>query len=282
MISVSKNLSELGSDRSEESIRQKLNCIQEACSDLFGEYECSFNVQEKKKILKDLLGYQKLFQKVLADIPDEDLFLLEISSMQISFSKVDSEVMKFGYDEVLKSSTEHRPRGDEQKDSLRQAVRRHSNMSDVAFEEYKEEMHTYENKKEEFETLPEEVKYERVNEMLEKLKVTSGFSLPNTSNFQKDSAFSQRRQSDISDFIIVQNEIKLAEEHLKREKCPQKREAIQQKQAELKQLSKMMAGLRSVYDALFTGRNPVVKLFMKLFGKKPKREQRATACFAPK
>ncbi len=277
MISVSNNLSELGSDKSEENIRQKLNKIQEACSDLFSDYESSFNVQEKKKILKELLGFQKLFQKLVAEIPDEDIFLLEISSMQISFTKVDAEVMKFGYDEILKSNTEHRPRGEEQKDVLRDAVRRNSNMSDAAFEEYREEMNKYEHKKDEFETLPEEAKHEKVNEMLEKLKVSSGFSLPHTSDFLKTSEFSLRRKSNISDFIFVQNEIKLADETLKKEKCPQKRAAIQQKQEDLKNLSKMMMGLRSIYEVLFTSRNPIVRLFMKMFGKTPKPEKRATA-----
>lgn len=277
MISASTNLSELGNDKSEESIRRKLNRIQEACSDLFSDYEFSFNVQEKKKILKELLGYQKLFHKLEAEIPDEGIFLLEMSSMRLSFSKVDSEVMKFGYDEILKSSSEQRSRGEEQNGVLRDAVRRNSNMSDVAFEEYQEEMDKYEHKKEEFETLPEEDKREKVNEMLERLKVTSGFSLPNTSDFHQTSDFGQRRNTAAADFILVQKEIKLADEHLKKEKCPQKRAALEQKQQDLKKLSKMMIGLRSVYDALFTSRNPIVRLFMKLFRKTPKQDKNAAA-----
>lgn len=280
MISLNPKVSNLAQDMTHQGIKAKFSAIQEACFDLFSDYEVSIDIQEKKTILRDLLKHRKNFDYLVNLLPDEDVFMLEITAMRLSFEKVNKEVQYFGIEEVLESREDLlKSTKQESNENDNYLAGRNTHISEFAFQDYREEMKKYEENRGAYMSLSEDEKQKKINLMLEKLKLTSNFSLGEVRedyNLNKEPT-KNRRYSDIDDLLKVEKEKRRINEELKKEKNPKKIKQLKENKQDVDKLAQMMVGLRTIHEVLFTSKNPIVGFFQNLFGKKTKKVERASA-----
>lgn len=260
----------------DDPIKKKLKFIQEQCGELFEDYETSNNKVEKQKLLHKLLVYQKAFDSITQEIENEDDYIREVTALRISFEKVEKEVIYFGgldeMEDTIRHSQGRKPGphdGHHEKHGIMgkqpsDSIYNRSGISSMAFEEYKREMAKYQNKKNEFEHLSENEKRKQIDQLLEDYQNKAGYSIL-TEKFAPG-----KGTHEVGSFLKVQEEIQKLDEHLKKETDSEKRKKLEEQKRDLKKASGLMIGLTSVYEYIFTGRNPIVRFFKFLFSSKQK------------
>lgn len=265
-----------------ESTKAKLANIQAICEKIYETYDDSTSRHEKLACLKKLLSYQKAFEDIVADMADDcyDACMRLVVSMRLSFDKIDRYAVAFGGIEVVKKETAEtgRERSEPQESyNMKEAVRRRTDLEDLAYEEFKDDM----KEVHEAEAMDETEKRKAIDKLLEDLKVTSGFTVADqdmhASKFCSDFA---TRKTDMDKYKKINNEIKRLDTVIKQENDPKKKKDLVKHQQDLKKVEKMVIGLKSVFRALFTSRNPVIRFFGRLFGKKYDKPKRAQAVLA--
>lgn len=262
--------------------KSKLSNIQLICESIYEAYESTTSTQEKLSYLRRLLSYQKAFSEIQADLSDEayDGCMRLIVSLNISFDKIDNYAVEFGGIAKLKESvnSENRERArPEEAQGMKDTVRRRTEIEDIAYGEFKEEM----KEAKVGEGLDEVEKRKAVDKLLEDLKFSSGFTVaPQDLQASKFASEFSTRKTDIDKLKLISNEIKKLDKDIKKEKNQEKKQVLVHQQKELKKAESMVLGLKSVYQALFTSRNPIIRFFGKLFGKKYEAPKRAQAIMA--
>ena len=267
MISANTKMSVLDISKSEQ-MRIKLKFIAEKCMELFEDFECAKSREQKAGLLYELVSFQKQFELLLAEVPDEDDHMREITGLKLSFERVEKEVIYLGGIQELKSLVEvnkmqSRQRSDNgrQEEELKKAVRKQE-ISDFAREAEKKEYGAYNASKKQFEQLSEDEKRHKIDALLEDIKVRSGFDLT-TEKFGSERA---SRKTDLDKLKKLEEELKKVEGSIGKARNTQERQQLAENQRQLTKAKQMIVGLKSVYEAVFTRRNPVVKFFLKLFG----------------
>lgn len=262
--------------------KSKLANIQTICEGIYEAYESTTSKHDKLAYLKRLLGYQKAFNDIVDSMADEayDESMRTIVGMNISFDKIDNYAVMFGGIEAIKKETADggRERSNaEEIDGMKKAVRRRTEIEDIAYEEYKGQMKEAQVGAD----LDDDEKRKAVDKLLEDLKFSSGFTVaPQDIEASKFASEFSTRKTDLDKLKQISNEIKKLGTTIKKENNQEKKKQLVNQQKELKKAEGMVLGLRSVYEALFTSRNPIVGFFGRLFGKKydvPKKGQAVMA-----
>ena len=257
---------------SKSDIKSKLEWMMEECSRLYEDYEESKERLKKEKILEEMMAYRKAFDEIVDELQDEDEYMRQITCLRLSFEKMQQEVVYFGGLQEMKKDMKHRM--DHQKPHLHKneeeegdfdLIRKNEGWrkSEIEYERYREDMKEYEDKKKEYDLLDDYDKRKQIDVLLDELQKKTGYTIVNERFSVKTSV--RDKEKEMRSFIQVQEEIKRIDKEIVKEKNEDKLKVLHQQQEQLKEVSTLMMGLSSIWNTIFSARNPVIRFFKNIF-----------------